>query len=325
MIGLVTSVLVLLCLTACGHRGDLTGAPRAGECRSYSQPDGARSWLAVPPVPCSDLHSAETFFVARSALQAPSSTGTWPDAQVKQAGSACTWSEVAAYLGLPVLDFATKRFALAWFAPSPAQARDGARWLQCDVVIVDDHATLTTVQVRGRFGPLARAAGGFADCATEPTDTPLKSTRCRTGQPLDAAIEVSPLPGRSFAQAVDKQAITRARAACARAIGNAVVNGADLTYTVVFPTEAVWRDGRNVALCWMPLRGWAVIPAPGLPKCPHRRPCQDEAIDLPAAACDGDENGQGMTATASMEMSSPRGSTTTGADRAGGLVGKNSA
>ncbi|GAB1641633.1 septum formation family protein [Krasilnikovia sp. MM14-A1259] len=157
-----TTVVLLAaagCTTTHGTDGDLTGGwamigaptpfrPATKVCHESLQADS--SLATYRPVPCTDLHVAETFHVADAPdAPVPPTPGS---AQSREAYAQCA-QRAEAFLGGP---WRGARIAVQVLWPSRAGWRGGAHWFRCDLT----ETGLDGLAATGRSGSLAGALRG---------------------------------------------------------------------------------------------------------------------------------------------------------------------
>lgn len=140
----LTAALVLLSgLVGAGAAGassaagpDMTGAPSAGTC--YDLTLKQLDALAVPrgPVRCATAHTAMVYAV--STLPADLTWESDAD-EIDGAMSSRCWTGFRRLYGASALHYARSQYGVAFYGPSAAQQRDGARWFSCLVVAFAAH------------------------------------------------------------------------------------------------------------------------------------------------------------------------------------------
>jgi hypothetical protein len=225
-------------------------APKVGACRTYDAAAAAAPHETSPALPCSGPHSAQTFAVAVDALPQPTSSGTWTDAQIEDAADTpCGIDAAAATVGVDADEFSQSRLSVAFFMPTAAQAKSGARWIRCDLVVHADANSLATVS--GDIPTLAKIDGAFATCV-DVSGIRQRTTRCESSPTMYAIVGTTDLG--SDAADVDPSEV---REDCATVVAEKS-KVAEPSIQVVFPTAAEFAQGRTFAACLIRADQWDV-------------------------------------------------------------------
>jgi len=244
----LTVVLLCLALSGClpvvSTSGEQNSAatPRVGQC--YATPDHVLAAASdpTPPVGCSRPHTLETYAVLHPTRRLDRETMARMDQECVQ--------RISGFLGGG--DFGQTAVSVYYFTPTPAQQRDGARWVRCDAGVVTDTALSGARSVTGSL------RGAFAH------GVPAAYRRCLDSSPdPSGALPLVPCAGPHVAEQMPSgvdlgeagpsypgtKALTqRANAACARTVESEVPDaGRSL---VVVPTRSMWLAGTTTAQCW---------------------------------------------------------------------------
>ena len=100
--------------------------PKIGNCYLFSAKEFDASSPLTNPLPCAEMHNAESYWVAK-----------WPLKLEPPRYSDDLIHEVAERVCLAHWDFPEEANFNYWayFYPSPAQWEEGARWLRCDAMV----------------------------------------------------------------------------------------------------------------------------------------------------------------------------------------------
>jgi hypothetical protein len=217
------------------------GPPRVGQC--YDTPDSVLPDATDPtaPVSCDRPHTLETYDV----LQAESPLDRQAIARM---GEQCAQG-AEEFLGG---DFRSSAVSIYYFSPTPAEQKQGARWVRCDVGVVTDTAVSGTRTVTGSLRDV------FAD------GVPVEYRRCVDAPPNPGARQqlvpcVAPHVAQLMPSGVDLSDLGNrypgvgpltgaAEPACAQAVQKAVP-GADRSLVIV-PSPQMWSGGVTTAQCW---------------------------------------------------------------------------
>ena len=246
-----------------------SAAPSTGTCYQLSDKALGALTSGEGPVPCSEPHNAETFFVGTVPETITDPQTATPPQIVDAVLRECTSDRLRAYLGLT--DPLPSRFVRKAFFPTPEAWTAGDRSLRCDL-------TLRSGKGRASWpGPApayvaASPAGAFRYC------TPSVGFLAWP-DPNKPAAEECTNPPRQWIQ-VGNQALGKPTAkypgeAKLRRRGSAVCRTFRATYPggianpenrgwyFIFPKAAGWRAGERDVQCWVPLKQF--LDTPGHP------------------------------------------------------------
>lgn len=223
-------------------------APAVGSCHRLSIVSATRPTDTTAPVPCSQRHTAVTYYVGRfdpvvdGHLLAVDS-----NAVQAQLADRCP-KRLPAYLGGNAEDRRLARFRAVWFGPTVAQGDAGAQWFRCDVVAVASAGRLAPLgahvkHVLDTSGALDR----YGTCApTAPASRGFLHVICSQKHSWQAIATVD-LHGVRFH---GKGAQSVAENTC-NSLGANRANGA-LKYSTGFewPSRAGWDSGQRYGYCW---------------------------------------------------------------------------
>jgi len=243
---LTAAVLCLVvsgCLPVVGTSVQQANAsPQVGQC--YATPDDvlADPHDPSPPVDCARPHTLETYAVLHPRHRLDRATMARMDQQCVR--------RIKSFLGGG--DFAQTAVSVYYFTPTPAQRRDGDRWVRCDAAVVTDTAVSgarpVTGSLRGAFAHgVPEAYRRCLDGAPDPAAAlPLvPCTRPHVAEQMPSGVDLGALGDRY----PGTTALTRrANERCARIVRAQVPEAA--RSLVVVPTATMWRAGATTAQCW---------------------------------------------------------------------------
>jgi len=215
--------------------------PRVGQC--YATPDRvlAAPHDPTPPVGCSRPHTLETYAVLHP-------TGPLDRETMARMDRECV-RRIQGFLGG---DFAQTAVSVYYFTPTPAQRRDGARWVRCDAGVVTDTAVsgarAVTGSLRGAFAHgVPEAYRRCLNSAPDPSGAlPLvPCTGPHVAEQMPSGVDL----GEAGARYPGTRALTRrANTRCARTVRSQVPDAG--RSVVVVPTRSMWLSGATTAECW---------------------------------------------------------------------------
>lgn len=244
---------------------DSNVAPVVGDCWNATF-DGAAStstWVNGDPVSCSKKHQTYTFGMSKIA----GISGEWGDAKTGEmrddvTSAASTACSAAQARFLPGLRTTESRFLFAYYVPSKAAWQAGARWVRCDLSVVNigssfieptlselpthisdllssfaAHPDLFALCINtgdpvASADPLSSESATYADCAKDPQ----WREKSESNLPGDAS---SPFPEDS------------AIAAFNQANCGAAADARDEQWTVYAPDSETWKTGDRIVECWV--------------------------------------------------------------------------
>jgi Septum formation len=225
-----------------GDAATAPAVPRAGQC--YDTPDAvlAAAHDPSPPVDCSRPHTLETYAVLHPDRPLGPRTMAAADEQCVR--------RIGRFLGGG--DFTQTTVSVFYFTPTPAERRDGERWVRCDAGVVTDTAVSGARPVTGSLRDAF--AGGvptiYRRCLNAPPDPTSVQPLVRCDQPHVAELVPTtrrlgdadtPYPGMG-------RLADRANARCSRTVRAALPEAA--RSLVVVPTRSMWNSGSTSAQCW---------------------------------------------------------------------------
>lgn len=247
-IALALAVPAALLLSACASNpSDTVKRPDNDLCRVLTIEDLSARTNNSPAVPCTSPHTAQTFEIATF----PKSVGT--DYQAPQVGAyayrICA-PAFESYLGATDSLVLRIQLSWAWFGPTSAAWKRGARWFRCDVVgAPPDQSSMTDIPANLQNLLIGFPPDQWLTCATGPVFSTRSEVSCakphswraitavKLGQPSDA------YPGDHISE-------IRANAYCSDAVAVFLnyANTYEFGYTVFH--EAEWKAGNRRAVCW---------------------------------------------------------------------------
>src|SRR5262245_54085078 len=120
-------------------------APDVGACRKLALDDIEPAANDDPAIPCSQAHTAVTYYVADWPERLVSSAASVGDDRLtRYALHACEqhWRRT---VGGTEEAWTTSIVSWAWYKPTPDQFADGAHWFRCDLVAGQDTAHLESL------------------------------------------------------------------------------------------------------------------------------------------------------------------------------------
>ncbi|MEZ5097485.1 MAG: septum formation family protein [Nocardioides sp.] len=227
---------------------DATDAPQVEACRVLTPPDVAQPSNATATVDCSQAHTAQTILVADFPAELADAAYDDPGLGA-HAYTACS-AEFRSRLGAD--DSTALRTVLnwAWFRPSEAAWKEGARWFRCDVVggtdqsreFVDLPPTLDNV-LQGRpddrwlVCARGQTVSGAVKVPCSQRHTWRAVTTIKLGEPGD------PYPG-------DRVVEVRTRDFCSTSVGVWLNYPVDYDFAYTWFHEAEWKAGNRRSVCW---------------------------------------------------------------------------
>ena len=255
-------ILVLL-LAGCGSTGteepqvqEQTSAaperPEVGQCHDLSSEQVLESADTEDPVDCGKDHTSETVHVGtfRPAAQGEPSELT-DDAANQQASATCR-GEAAQYLGTTEGALQLTQVEVFWFVPTLDEVDAGAKWLRCDVVVLEREDDLMKLPDSMK-GALKGQAGldDYGLCGTSrPGDKKFERVVCSQEHAWRAISTIGigggeKYPGTAAVRSAgEEECESQARAAQG--------NSLEYDYGWEWPTKDQWEAGQRYGLCWVP-------------------------------------------------------------------------
>ena len=244
--------LLLLVLGACSAGGSdgpvSVESPKVGACRQLTPGDIKATSNDSPTVPCTGRHTAETFAV-----------GEFP-------------ADVAAddiddpSLGAHVFDVCRQKFGKflggdesmvmratvtwAWFRPSEAAWKQGARWWRCDVVGGGEQSkALVQLPKTAKGILLGKVSDRWMVCVNGPSVSEAPKIPCSRRHTWRAVTTIvlggakDPYPG-------DRLVESRTRDFCSESVGAWLNYPVDYDFGYTWFHEAEWQAGNRRSICW---------------------------------------------------------------------------
>jgi hypothetical protein len=241
-------------LSACSQTGSDASAgaspkpPRAGSCRMLAPSDILRPTNAAPTVACSAPHTAQTFLVStfRGDAARPK-----PDdvALGAQAFKACQKGFIR-FLGADESLAMRSTLTWAWFRPSDAAWKQGARWLRCDVVGGGEQSkSFVRLPASAKGLLLGKPDDRWMVCVDGPTVAGSVKIPCAQEHTWRAVTTISlgrpgdPYPG-------DRVVQSRTRDYCSQSVGAWLSYPADYDFGYTYFHRGEWRAGNRRSICW---------------------------------------------------------------------------
>lgn len=226
--------------------------PERGSCHRLTLGAATRPVDASRPVPCSEAHTSQTFYVGR--LQRISNGHLLTldaDRVQRQLGGACD-RQLTQTLGGGAEARRISQFEAVWFQPDQRQAAAGAAWYRCDAVAVRSRGRLLDlpVSIDGVLG--GSRAGRYATCGTAaPDHRGFQRVVCAERHSW-RAVSTAPL-GRGTTY-LSRSGAATGDAACRQVAQRAAHGSLSYAWSFQWPTRAQWRDGQRFGYCWLPDR-----------------------------------------------------------------------
>lgn len=245
------TVVVGSLLAACGGKpgpSDRVTSPRLGSCRDLTAADLDERTNDDAPVTCSARHTAQTFAVGTL----PARTGTkYDDPRHGRLVYARCSEAFRRYLGADDSLALRIQLSWAWFRPSEAGWKKGARWYRCDVVGGPEDAEVLKPLPKQLRGLLAKAGPAERWMTCSRGSTLATGTKVPCSKPHDwravTAVKVG-LPDEEYPG--DPVVRARSRERCSDWVGawSGYAPNYDFAYT--WYHEAEWEAGNRRSVCW---------------------------------------------------------------------------
>lgn len=228
---------------------DQIQVPTLGACRVLTPQDIARPFNASKVVDCSSEHTAQTFAVGTF----PASLADHVDVESPKLGAyiyhVCT-NRFQGFLGGDESTVMRSTLTWAWFRPTRAAWKNGARWYRCDVI----GGSETSQELR----PLPKTAKGlllgrppdlWMSCADGPTVATSRKLPCSQPHTWRAVTTIQvgrpndPYPG-------DRLVEVRTREYCSDSVGAWMNYPVDYEYGYTYFHAAEWKVGNRRSICW---------------------------------------------------------------------------
>lgn len=227
-----------------------TPAPVVGSCRALSFAQAAQPQDSSAPVPCRQLHSAETVRVGNLSTLTNGDTNVTSAAVRDKVSQACS-DRLLRFVGGTQEARRLSRFEVVSFTPTAEQVKAGATWFRCDVVGLAAANQLIPLRSSVK-GALDQPSGldRFGTCGTTAPGKPgFQRVVCRRQHSWRAVATVD-LP--QTARYLGPAASAQADASC-KQVAAARSNGAlKYTWSFEWPPRADWATGQRYGYCWVP-------------------------------------------------------------------------
>jgi Septum formation len=245
--------LFVLALAACGKGADgpsdSTAAPALGACRVLSPDDITHPTNDTEPVSCSQRHTAQTYLV--SSFSGDLAGSTMDDAKLGAYVYDACEKGFMTFLGGDESLVMRSTLTWAWFRPSEAGWKKGARWFRCDVVGGGEQSkTFVELPKTAKGLLLGRPDDRWMVCANGPTVAGSVKVPCNAKHDWRAISTVQvgkpddPYPG-------DRVVEVKSRDFCSDQVSawlNYPVSDYDFGYTWFH--EGEWKAGNRRSICW---------------------------------------------------------------------------
>ncbi|MBV9832075.1 MAG: septum formation family protein [Marmoricola sp.] len=205
---------------------------------------------ASAPVPCGQLHTAQTVRVGDLSSVTNGDTDVTSAAVRARVSQACP-DRLLRFVGGSQEARRLSRFEVVWFTPTPDQVKAGARWFRCDVVGLA--AANQLIPLRSTLkGALDQSSGldRFGTCGTRaPGKLGFQRVVCRRPHSWRAVATVDlPRTARYLGAAASAQA----DAACKNVAAARSSGALKYTWSFEWPPRADWATGQRYGYCWVP-------------------------------------------------------------------------
>jgi len=211
-------------------------APKVGACYAYTFKQSAAASSPTKPVSCKGRHTAVTFFVGKVTGTPARSKSPTAAAVVAQEERGCQLRWVS-LMGAKVI---MTRAQFAFYTPTPAQWKAGARWFRCDGVLRTGDAY---VSIPANFLTFARTSAGVA-AYLRCVNVAQAIVTCRGTHALIAKTYVV-LGSATARYPGDAATLNRAMTLCAKALPTLTVE------YVNYPLATGWAAGARTAPCYV--------------------------------------------------------------------------
>jgi hypothetical protein len=198
------------------------------------------------PVPCSQSHTAVTFFVGRYPRTMPVD-----GKRLHRLVSTVCPRRFAAFVGGGPENRRLSLLRTIWFTPTVSQSAAGAHWFRCEAISIRDTTSLLRLKVPVA-GALDRSDGRtyYGLCGNaEPGTRGFGQRACGIAHSWRALRTVPFRPGPYPGVATVRSA---GRTTCQDAARSVASNPLDYKWSYQWPSLAQWRDGQTYGLCWAP-------------------------------------------------------------------------
>lgn len=229
-------------------------APEAAGCYRYTFRELGRASNDAEPVACSGRHDAQTIFVGRLDLVVDGHRLAVDADRVRAQMARTCPRRMAEHLGGTAEDRNLSRFAVVWFAPTLAQAEQGADWFRCDLVAIAGQDRLLPLPPRPRVeGVLDRdgALTTYGLCGTAEPGTPrFDRVICDQRHSWRAIATIALSGGERY------PGTARVRRSgddsCRERASAEAEDPLSFEYGWEWPTKQQWERGQHYGFCWAP-------------------------------------------------------------------------
>ncbi len=231
-----------------------TPEPKVGECRRTNPVQSALggSLEVRKPLPCSETHNAQTYFVGLMNEEAQAAARRSNGNRLRFLVSGICSRKLAAWLGGSSEDVALSVFDFIVGAPGPEEVGPGVRWFSCDVYAIRAlnglklsalPRTTEGVLSSSRAGDWTKCnRGGFGDGTTNiVVCSKQHSYRAVAGVHLDDLD--ADYPGSSSLQ-------SRLEGDCTKRVRAYLGTTAGFNYGVTWPSRQQWNTGDRWGVCY---------------------------------------------------------------------------
>ncbi len=226
--------------------------PTVGECHDLSSDEVLESADTKDPVDCTKDHTSETVHVGTFKPAAKGEAGELTDDAANRKASEICRGKAASYLGSTEGALPLTRVEVFWFVPALDEVDAGAKWLRCDVVVLERENELMKLPATMK-GALKGKQGQqeFGLCGTAPPgDKKFERVVCAEKHAWRATSTIgigggTKYPGtKTVRDAGEEECQSQARAT--------QNNSLQFDYGWEWPTKEQWQAGQRYGLCWVP-------------------------------------------------------------------------
>ncbi len=225
--------------------------PQVGQCHDLSAEEILESADSTAPVDCGDDHTSQTVHVGtfKPAAQGKPAELT-DDAANQQAFGTCR-SKAARYLGTAEGSLPLTRVEVFWFVPTVEEVDAGAKWLRCDVVVLQRENELMTLPKTMKKALTGKGQEKYALCGTaRPGAKKFARVVCSEDHAWKAISTIGiggakKYPGTKAVRSAGEEE-------CQGQARSAQGDSLQFDYGWEWPTKEQWDAGQRYGLCWVP-------------------------------------------------------------------------
>jgi Septum formation len=215
--------------------------PRAGDCYNVTAKQFQRQRDGSRPVPCSHLHTAETFAVIAASPYPKRNVinQAWRNCQIR----------FAVYIGNTTT---VSTLGLTLMLPSQAQIAQGQHWIRCDAIQTPYYNATVGEPLHGTLHDALRGhvPQGYRGCARRwpKSGSRVHFSSCAHKHQAELIPVAKNLGGPSAPYPGTKKVRKQSKQFCARVFQHYVPQTRH--YYFYYPTAGSWRSGSHATTCW---------------------------------------------------------------------------